>query len=137
MQGLTDAGWQDVLRARYPDIDRVFSWWDYRRGDFHEGRGMRIDLVLATAALAERVEWCVIDRNARKGQLPSDHAPVIVDFAGRMKAAPSFELDAPAFGRTEASPLVDRQARIDQQLGGSGRSLCPPNPPPACGHRPT
>jgi exodeoxyribonuclease-3 len=77
---LADDGWHDVLRMRYPDIDRVFSWWDYRRGDFHEGRGLRIDLVLATAPVAERVGWCVIDRNARKGQLPSDHAPVIVDF---------------------------------------------------------
>jgi exodeoxyribonuclease-3 len=77
---LVDGGWQDVLRTCYPDIDRVFSWWDYRRGDFHEGRGMRIDLVLATAPMAERVGWCVIDRNARKGQQPSDHAPVVVDF---------------------------------------------------------
>jgi exodeoxyribonuclease III len=77
---LVDDGWNDVLRSCYPDIDRVFSWWDYRRGDFHEGRGMRIDLVLATEPVAERVSWCVIDRNARKGQLPSDHAPVIVDF---------------------------------------------------------
>jgi exodeoxyribonuclease-3 len=80
VQGLGEAGWQDVLRACYPDSDRVFSWWDYRRGDFHEGRGMRIDLVLATPPVAERVAWCVIDRNARKGQQPSDHAPVVVDF---------------------------------------------------------
>jgi exodeoxyribonuclease-3 len=57
----------------------VFSWWDYRRGDFHEGRGMRIDLVLASAPVVARTEWCVIDRNARKGKQPSDHAPVIVD----------------------------------------------------------
>jgi exodeoxyribonuclease-3 len=78
---LAETGWQDVLRNCYPDADRVFSWWDYRRGDFHEGRGMRIDLVLATAPVADRVEWCVIDRNARKGQQPSDHAPVIVDLA--------------------------------------------------------
>ena len=59
----------------------VFSWWDYRRGDFHEGRGMRIDLVLASAPVVERTEWCIIDRNARKGKQPSDHAPVIVDLA--------------------------------------------------------
>ena len=72
-------GFQDVLRACHPGATSVFSWWDYRRGDFHEGRGMRIDLVLATAPVAERVEWCVIDRNARKGTQPSDHAPVVVD----------------------------------------------------------
>jgi exodeoxyribonuclease-3 len=81
VERLREAGWQDVLRDCYPDADRVYSWWDYRRGDFHEGRGMRIDLVLVTGPVADRVEWCVIDRNARKGQLPSDHAPVIVDLA--------------------------------------------------------
>ena len=80
VQRFVENGWHDVVRARYPDVDRMYSWWDYRRGDFHEGRGMRIDLVLATAPVAERVAWCVIDRNARKGQQPSDHAPVIVDF---------------------------------------------------------
>jgi len=79
VERLVGDGWSDLLRTRYPEIDRVFSWWDYRRGDFHEGRGMRIDLVLATAPVAQRVAWCVIDRNARKGQQPSDHAPVIVD----------------------------------------------------------
>jgi exodeoxyribonuclease-3 len=42
---------------------------------------MRIDLVLASASLAERSRWALIDRNARKGQLPSDHAPVVVEFA--------------------------------------------------------
>ena len=42
---------------------------------------MRIDLVLASASVVERAEWCIIDRNARKGKPPSDHAPVIVDLA--------------------------------------------------------
>jgi exodeoxyribonuclease-3 len=79
---LVDRGFTDVFRSQHPDAPKVFSWWDYRRGDFHEGRGMRIDLVLATQPVTDRVEWCVIDRNARKGQLPSDHAPVIVDLAG-------------------------------------------------------
>jgi len=59
----------------------VYSWWDYRAGDFHEGRGMRIDLVLASASVASRVQWAVIDRNARKGTGPSDHTPVIIDLA--------------------------------------------------------
>ena len=76
---LLDRGLTDEFRLVHPDATKVFSWWDYRRGDFHEGRGMRIDLVLATAPVASRVTWCVIDRNARKGQQPSDHAPVIVD----------------------------------------------------------
>jgi exodeoxyribonuclease-3 len=73
--GLTDA-----FRQVW-DAPGVFSWWDYRAGDFHEGRGMRIDLVLMSASLASRVTWAVIDRNARKGKQPSDHAPVVVDLA--------------------------------------------------------
>ena len=64
------------------DEDRLYSWWDYRAGDFHEGRGLRIDLVLATQALAERAQWS-LDRPQRpQGQAqPSDHAPVVVEFA--------------------------------------------------------
>jgi exodeoxyribonuclease III len=76
---LEDRGLVDEFRHVHPDASKVFSWWDYRRGDFHEGRGMRIDLVLASAPVVERTAWCVIDRNARKGKQPSDHAPVIVD----------------------------------------------------------
>ena len=77
---LCDWGLTDVFRQRYQESG-VYSWWDYRAGDFHQGRGLRIDLVLATKPLAERVTWALIDRQARKGKLPSDHAPVIVDFA--------------------------------------------------------
>jgi len=80
LAALAERGLTDVFRHVHPDASRVFSWWDYRRGDFHEGRGMRIDLVLASADVTSRVAWCVIDRNARKGKQPSDHAPVIVDF---------------------------------------------------------
>jgi exodeoxyribonuclease-3 len=77
---LEDWGLVDAFRAVY-DQDRLFSYWDYRRGDFHEHRGMRIDLVLVTRPVAERVSWALVDRNARKGQQPSDHAPVVVDLA--------------------------------------------------------
>ncbi len=79
LAALVDGGLVDVFRRQHPDAERVYSWWDYRAGDFHEGRGMRIDLVLASTAVADRVEWCIVDRNARKGKLPSDHAPVVVD----------------------------------------------------------
>ena len=75
---LLDWGLRDVFRDRYPDTERLYSWWDYRAGSFHKGLGMRIDLVLATASVQERVEWALIDRNARKGKQPSDHAPVVV-----------------------------------------------------------
>jgi exodeoxyribonuclease-3 len=56
-----------------------FSWWDYRMLAFPKGKGLRIDLVLATRPLAERCVGAGIDRNERKGKLPSDHAPVFVE----------------------------------------------------------
>jgi exodeoxyribonuclease-3 len=71
-------GLLDAFRQRYPQ-DRLYSYWDYRAGDFHEHRGMRIDLLLLSKPLADRVSWALVDRNARKGKLPSDHAPVFVD----------------------------------------------------------
>ncbi|HEV2994216.1 MAG TPA: exodeoxyribonuclease III [Acidimicrobiia bacterium] len=73
-------GLVDAFRAVYGQ-DRLYTYWDYRRGDFHEHRGMRIDLVLVTEPLARRVRWALVDRNARKGKLPSDHAPLVVDLA--------------------------------------------------------
>jgi exodeoxyribonuclease-3 len=75
-------GWglDDVFRTQYPDVDGLYSWWDYRAGSFHKRQGMRIDLVLASASLAARTSWAIVDRNARKGETPSDHAPLIVDF---------------------------------------------------------
>ena len=75
---LKDWGLEDALRLRYQD-DRLFTYWDYRAGDFHEHRGMRIDLVLVSKPLAEKVAYALIDRSARKGKLPSDHAPLLVD----------------------------------------------------------
>jgi exodeoxyribonuclease-3 len=75
---LQSLGLRDVLRDRWPD-KRVFTYWDYRAGMFHQDLGMRIDLVLATAAVAKRVRAAWVDRHARKGSGPSDHAPVIVD----------------------------------------------------------
>jgi exodeoxyribonuclease III len=75
---LEEWGLVDAFRRLYQD-DRLFTYWDYRRGDFHEHRGMRIDLMLVTEPLAARVRWALVDRNARKGKLPSDHAPLVVD----------------------------------------------------------
>lgn len=77
---LVDWGLVDVFRRRY-DADGLYSWWDYRAGNFHKGKGMRIDHVLATEPLARRARAVLIDRNARKGEKPSDHAPVVVDFS--------------------------------------------------------
>jgi exodeoxyribonuclease-3 len=75
---LEATGLHDVVRDHWPQ-ERVFTYWDYRAGMFHRDLGMRIDLVLATGPVAERVRAAWVDRKARKGTGPSDHAPVIVD----------------------------------------------------------
>jgi exodeoxyribonuclease-3 len=76
---LRDWGLSDGFRRLQPARGR-FSWWDYRAGMFHRNEGMRIDLLYATAPVAERVVWAEIDREARKGPpTPSDHAPVALD----------------------------------------------------------
>jgi exodeoxyribonuclease-3 len=69
-------GLVDTLRDRYPESG-IYSYWDYRNGDFHKRRGMRIDYLLSSEALAATASADLIDRNARKGQKPSDHAPVL------------------------------------------------------------
>lgn len=78
LAALQALGLHDVVRDRWPD-ERVFSYWDYRAGMFHQDLGMRIDLILASAQVAERVKAAWIDRQARKGSGPSDHAPVVMD----------------------------------------------------------
>jgi exodeoxyribonuclease-3 len=75
LQGL---GLRDVVRDRWPN-ERFFSYWDYRAGMFHQDLGMRIDLILAGASVADRARAAWVDRHARKGKGPSDHAPVILD----------------------------------------------------------
>jgi exodeoxyribonuclease-3 len=75
---LEAVGLHDVVRDHWPD-KRVFTYWDYRAGMFHQDLGMRIDLVLAGEPVAARVRAAWVDRQARKGSGPSDHAPVIVD----------------------------------------------------------
>jgi exodeoxyribonuclease-3 len=78
LAGLQKLGLHDVVRERWPS-ERVFTYWDYRAGMFHQDLGMRIDLVLASGGVAQRVQAAWVDRKARKGTGPSDHAPVIVD----------------------------------------------------------
>ena len=77
---LRATGLTDVV----PTIEKgphPYTYWDYRAGAFHKGMGMRIDLVYANAALAGAVSGAFVDREARKGKGPSDHAPVIVDLS--------------------------------------------------------
>jgi exodeoxyribonuclease-3 len=71
----------DTLRRRYRDAPGLFSYYDYTAGHFHKREGMRIDYLLASEPLAERSVLDVIDRNARKGTKPSDHAPVVAGYA--------------------------------------------------------
>lgn len=78
LAALQAVGLRDVVRDHWPS-ERVFTYWDYRAGMFHKDLGMRIDLVLASEPVAARVRAAWVDRQARKGTLPSDHAPVIVD----------------------------------------------------------
>ncbi|MBP1705380.1 MAG: xthA [Chloroflexi bacterium] len=85
-RSLLDWGLVDTYRAHHAEPGR-FTWWDYRAGNFQRNEGMRIDHLLASAPVAERVVAVEIDREARKGQpTPSDHAPLVMD------------LDAPGLG---------------------------------------
>lgn len=70
----------DALRQVRPD-DEVFTWWDYRELGFPKNDGLRIDHLLVTPPLAARLVSVTVDRDERKGKLPSDHAPVIAEFA--------------------------------------------------------
>ncbi len=78
LAALRDLGLRDVVRDRWPN-ERIFTYWDYRAGMFHQDLGMRIDLVLAGTTVADGVRAAWVDRQARKGKGPSDHAPVVVD----------------------------------------------------------
>jgi exodeoxyribonuclease III len=115
LASLTALGLHDVVRDRWPD-ERVFSYWDYRAGMFHQDLGMRIDLILATAPVAGRARAAWVDRQARKGTGPSDHAPVIVDLdeapdgdIGPLVPPPSARAGRP--GRTARGPARLPQSR--------------------------
>jgi exodeoxyribonuclease-3 len=78
-------GLVDAYRLHHSEPQR-YTWWDYRAGMFHKNYGMRIDHLLVTQPLAQRVLWSEIDREARKGKpIPSDHTPLVIDVdeAGR------------------------------------------------------
>jgi exodeoxyribonuclease-3 len=76
---LREWGLVDAYRLHHPEGGR-YTWWDYRAGNFHKNFGMRIDHLLVTAPIGERVIWAEIDREARKGKpIPSDHAPLLID----------------------------------------------------------
>ena len=74
------AGVTDLFRDLHAGEAGLYTWWDYRMGAFRKNRGLRIDLALATPALAARCTAATIDTRPRKLERPSDHAPVIIDF---------------------------------------------------------
>jgi exodeoxyribonuclease III len=79
IEALLALGLDDVVRRQFGS-EQVFTWWDYRMGAFHRGWGLRIDLVLCSAAITEVLTGASVDRAARKGVKPSDHAPVVIEF---------------------------------------------------------
>ena len=105
---LEAVGLRDVVREHWP-AQRVFTYWDYRAGMFHKDLGMRIDLVLAGDPVADRVRAAWVDRHARKGQGPSDHAPVIVD----LDEAPDGDI-GPVVPPPSAAPAKPGSVRLPQ-----------------------
>ena len=80
LRAIEATGLVDLTRALHPD-DPSFSWWDYRNGSFYRGWGLRIDLLYVDVALASSATSSYVDRDARKGEKPSDHAPVVGEFS--------------------------------------------------------
>jgi exodeoxyribonuclease-3 len=81
-KALTDLivlGLTDVFR-KFDQPEKAFSWWDYRAAGFRRNAGLRIDLILSSAAMTERCTACYIDKEPRTWERPSDHAPVVAEF---------------------------------------------------------
>ncbi len=78
LRKLVDLGLQDAFRLLEP-ADGGYTWWDYRAGGFRRNLGLRIDLILLAPALAARLRACAVDREPRRREQPSDHAPVTAE----------------------------------------------------------
>jgi exodeoxyribonuclease-3 len=78
-RALLELGLEDTFRL-FAQPASVYSWWDYRMASFRRNAGLRIDHILASAALARRCTGCAIDKAPRRLERPSDHAPVIAEF---------------------------------------------------------
>lgn len=81
LQKILEVGLTDVFR-RFEQPEKSYSWWDYRAAAFRRNHGLRIDLILASAALTSRCTGSRIDREPRRSERPSDHAPVLAQFEG-------------------------------------------------------
>ena len=76
---LLDLGLTDVFR-KFDQPEKAFSWWDYRAAGFRRNAGLRIDLILGSAAMTEQCTACYVDKEPRAWERPSDHAPVVAEF---------------------------------------------------------
>jgi exodeoxyribonuclease-3 len=76
---LLDVGLTDAFRQLEPG-EGHFTWWDYRAAAFRRGRGLRIDHILVSRGLVERLAGCRIVRDLRGLERPSDHAAVVAEF---------------------------------------------------------
>lgn len=79
LRHVLDFGLTDAFRLHHDEAG-LYSWWDFRGGMFQRGLGMRIDLIMVTKSLAKRCVMCEVDKTARDGEKPSDHAPVLAMF---------------------------------------------------------
>ena len=79
LQSLQSLGLADCFRL-FEQPEKSYSWWDYRMMAFRRNAGLRIDLILASAALASKCGACHIDKAPRRLERPSDHAPVVAAF---------------------------------------------------------
>lgn len=80
LRAIEATGLVDLTRSLHPD-EQIFTWWDYRNGSFHRNWGLRIDLLFVDPELRAITTATYVDRESRKGEKPSDHVPVVADFA--------------------------------------------------------
>jgi exodeoxyribonuclease-3 len=80
LRAMLHRGWQDAWRIKHPEASGDFTWWDYRSQGFERDHGLRIDHLLASPTLADRMQEVVIDTATRGRERPSDHAPVMAWF---------------------------------------------------------
>lgn len=80
LRAIEATGLVDLTRSLHPD-EPNYTWWDYRNGSFHRGWGLRIDLLFVDPGLLAKTTATYVDRDARKGEKPSDHVPVVAEFA--------------------------------------------------------
>lgn len=82
LEKILGLGFKDAFRL-FEQAERSYSWWDYRSGGFRRNQGLRIDLILTSEVLSQACQGVTIDKTPRGWERPSDHAPVVAEFASR------------------------------------------------------